>query len=144
MTIPADEIAIGREAEALLVIGAAVRQYPGSAVMPARLSAPGLEIHRSLELEGWSNASLRLAAFFEDLATHWDGWVGEKVWEDDAATFRLRATHDGKGLVLLQVEVANLPYEAVGTWTARVAVPIEPGALDGISASMRELTRWPA
>ena len=143
MTAQPDSIAIGREAEALLVIGAARRQYPGSAIMPAHLSAPGLEVHRSIELEGWSNASRGLTAFFDELAAQWNGWAGVKKWSDDNATFGFSATHDRKGLIVLVVEVANLPHDAPGMWSARISVPVEPGALDHIAARMRDLARWP-
>ena len=44
---------------------------------------------------GWDGGFSTLAAFFSDLAEHWRGWQGERVFESIEGDLRIRATHDG-------------------------------------------------
>jgi hypothetical protein len=52
-----------------------------------------------------------LATYFEGLAASWRGWTGEKAWHDDEGQVSLIAIHDGKGLVMLDVEIRDMAYQ---------------------------------
>ena len=137
MTDDDGAVTIGRTSGAALVVGAAARDGEGGVRVPVRLAAPGLAANAVIELESWNAGPARLAAFFDDLAARWRGWDGPKEWADDGGTFSMSASHDGKGLVVLDVRAGNLPYEWPGAWSARVQVPVEPGSLDGIALIIR-------
>jgi len=134
------DVLIGREADAAISLGAPLADPSGYVTrIPVRLVAPGVGASGMIELESWNGGLPRLPAFFDELATGWRGWAGTKDWRDDAATFEMSASHDGKGLVLLHVLLRSLPYDAPGTWRVAVEVPIEPGALDAIASRIRLL-----
>jgi hypothetical protein len=48
-----------------------------------------------------------IADLFADLAEHWRGWSGQKVWENNEHTLRLEATHDGLGHVGIDVHLTS-------------------------------------
>jgi hypothetical protein len=132
-----DEMIIGRPAEAALSLGLAEKDREGGGRVPVRLQAPGLSATGTIELEAWSGGLGRLVAFFDDLAAHWDGWEGLKSWGDDGGVFSMSASHDGKGLVVIEAAARSLPYDDTGSWALRLRVPVEPGQLKRIAAGVR-------
>lgn len=133
------EVTIGREPGASIAIGRARVDSTNAAVIPIRIIGSGLQASGAIELGGWSGGIARLPSFFEDLATHWRGWSGTKTWDDDEGCISMSASHDGKSLVILHVEVRSLAYQGPGEWAASAEVPIEPGALDRIASEVRAL-----
>jgi hypothetical protein len=74
----------------------------------------------------------QLALFFEDLASSWRGWEGEKTWHALETPFYLSATHDGLGHITLSVRVEEgwVPP----TWSAKTSLVLEAGSLDELAA----------
>lgn len=50
-------------------------------------------------MSDYSREALQLDRYFGELATHWQGWKGDKAWE--ALGLSLAAWHDGLGHVTL-------------------------------------------
>jgi hypothetical protein len=77
--------------------------------------------------------------YFADLADRWRGWPEAKEWRDAGGTCGLSATHDGKGLVVIRVQLRSLSYDWPGHWTTVVDVPIEPGVLKDVADRLRRM-----
>lgn len=135
----ADEVIVGREAEAAIAVGMPTVEHGGEARVPIRVVAPGITASATIELAAWSGGLPRLPAYFDDLAAAWRGWAGAKDWTDDEGAVAISATHDGKGLVLLRVTVTNTGYAAPGSWQVTADVPVEPGALSTIAEAIRSV-----
>ena len=133
------EVRIGREAEAAAFFGRPILARQGSARVPIRIVARGVDVSGIVELEEWNGGLARLPEFFDDLAKNWRGWSDTKQWQDDGPTFEMSATHDGVGSVTIHLELRSLPYDAPGSWKLAVEVPIEPGALEAIARAIRRL-----
>ena len=78
---------------------------------------------------------LSLQRFFEDLATNWKGWKGEKQWSALEHAFSLTATHDRLGHIELAVDLRS-GWDA-SDWRTRGTLSIDAGALDEIAAQVR-------
>jgi hypothetical protein len=132
-----DEVRIGMDPGAFAVVAPPILDPHGCGRIPVRIEANGLRA------SGVAEMVLRpvtdLAAYFDDMARAWRGWAGEKTWADDDGQVDLRATHDGKGAVDLEVELRDMAYQGPGHWNARAIVPIEPGALDKIAVDLRAI-----
>lgn len=130
---------IGREGVAAARLAAPTIDEFGSAFVPIRLSAGGLTASGRIELEEWSGGIGRLAAYFSDLALHWQGWTGTKDLRDDGPEVSLSAAHDGVGRVTLTVSISNPLYaEAWTSWSVVLAIAIEPGELGRISTQINQ------
>lgn len=73
---------------------------------------------------------------FDDLASNWCGWIGEKRWEDHDGTVQLIATYDRTGHVLLTVILRIYPY---GEDRVQVTLLYEAGSLERISRLVSDL-----
>lgn len=135
----AAEVRIGVGPGAGISIGRPQVDAWKTAVLPIRISGGGIEAVGAIELGSWSGGLARLPAFFEELARDWRGWAGPKHWNDDEGCVSMDATHDGKGLVVLHVEVRSQAYQGPGEWTTSVEVAIEPGSLDRLADGLRNL-----
>jgi hypothetical protein len=88
--------------------------------------------------EFWSGVeTLHLAEFFEELARDWKGWAGDKTFSVVEHDLGLRATHDGKGHVLLWVRLGTHGAEDDKTWHVVVPLPLEAGGLERVAARTR-------
>ena len=139
MTEPRDGVQMGREAEAVLTLAHPVPATDGSSQIQIRVSSPGLNASATANLEDWNGGRKALIEYFQDLAQSWRGWTDAKEWRDASATCNLSATHDGKGLVVLRVQLRSLPYQWPGHWTTVVDIPLEPGALDQTASAIAQL-----
>jgi len=72
--------------------------------------------------------------FFEDLASNWRGWFGEKCWKDLDETVQLIAKCDRGGHVCLTVILTILPEDQL-----RVSLMYEAGSLESMSRLVSEL-----
>jgi hypothetical protein len=71
-----------------------------------------------------------IADLFEDLAEHWRGWSGQKVWENNEHTLRLAATHDGLGHVEIEVHLTRYAH---AEWEASGSIMLDAGDLRGLA-----------
>src|ERR1035437_1138464 len=58
----------------------------------------------------YADVPSRLAAFFRDLATHWQGWSGKKDWRSLEGELSFTATSDSTGHTSLAVRLRSGPY----------------------------------
>ena len=89
---------------------------------------------------------LRLADFFDDIAAGWRGWDGEKVWYSDGVRLILKATHDGRSRVEIDVYFSHgFAYtvedarEHPGDWRVSTSIAVEPGQLEARAAEVHRL-----
>ena len=103
----------------------------GSAeLLRARVRAPGLDCERDAYEYGGYEA---LAAFFEDMAGSWRGWLGERVFASLEGDLEIVAVHDGR-----HVELAvRLRQFGPGDWTVSATVIVDPG--EDLAASARSV-----
>jgi hypothetical protein len=140
-----EDVVIGRQGEAAVTFGPPVVASDGSGMrIPLHLTAGGLNARTAVELESWSGGARRLVQFFADLAASWQGWTGTKDWKDDGPGVSISATHDGVGLVIL--DITSDPFAGLhrpGSWKVAVRVPVEPGSLDFVAARLAALVQEP-
>jgi hypothetical protein len=67
-----------------------------------------------------------LIDFFDDLATHWQGWTGTKSYESLERNLRLTARVDGTGHVLMAIELKS--HHIDHQWSVSTQIRTEPGA----------------
>ena len=77
-----------------------------------------------------------LAAFFRDLAAHWQGWSGQKEWGSLEGELSFTATSDSTGHTSLAVRLRSGPYPF--DWTLTTVLFIEAGQLEPIAKKMEE------
>ncbi len=70
-----------------------------------------------------------LVSFFEDLATNWKGFEGEKTWSSLEGEFSLVCKSDNTGHFELEAKITNI-YD---TMCARKSIYIESGQLENIA-----------
>lgn len=78
-----------------------------------------------------------LAAFFDALADEWRGWTGDKVFSSVEHDFVLRATHDGRGHVLLWVRLGTHVAADAKSWLVTAPLALEAGQLERLATSIR-------
>lgn len=100
----------------------------------ARLNA-GLHAH-GLEAETVVGTHMfqGIGAFFTDLATHWQGWQGERVWQSLDGELQLAAKSDRTGHVYLQVDLRDAVQDR---WRLTAALVLEAGQLDLLATTAR-------
>jgi Family of unknown function (DUF6228) len=101
----------------------------------AELYADGLKAATSFWL-GPEGVEERLDVFFERLAADWRGWAGARVWENMEGGLFLTCTHNGKGTVVVHVELRHL---SGSDWTAKANVFVDAG--EELSTVTRDLRR---
>ncbi len=77
-----------------------------------------------------------MAAFFRDLAAHWQGWSGQKEWGSLEGELSLTATSDSTGHTSLAVRMRSGPYPF--DWTLTAMLLIEAGQLEPIAKKMQK------
>lgn len=70
-----------------------------------------------------------LAAWFEEMASDWTGWKGEKKWGDLENRVLLSATADSMGHIKMRVTLAGQDYDS----ELRVNIMFEAGQLEGMA-----------
>jgi hypothetical protein len=135
MTTAEREVLIGADPETSLAIGASVPDAHGCQQIPFRIV--GGAIHASAGAVLVERPATDLSCYFDGLARDWRGWTGAKEWRDDEGHISMSAVHDGKGTVLLTVQIRNKADRSSGHWAATAVVPIEPGQLDRIASEVR-------
>ena len=108
--------------------------------IPLRIVARGVDVGTVVDIESWSGGIKSLIDYFGDLSRAWRGWSGPKEWNDDGPSVSMSATHDGVGLVKLDVTAeSHSGWDGEGSWTVTVRVPIEPGALTAVATELEAL-----
>lgn len=77
-----------------------------------------------------------LASFFSDLAVHWKGWEGEKVWHSVEEDFALSCTSDGLGHVAMKVTLKSGSYE--DDWRVQAVIHLDAGKLEEVASKVKE------
>lgn len=70
-----------------------------------------------------------LAEWFDEMASDWKGWKGEKKWGDLESRVLLSATADSTGHIKIRVTLAGQDYDS----ELRVNIMFEAGQLEGMS-----------
>jgi hypothetical protein len=86
--------------------------------------------------ERFSGDTLRLDAYFNELAEHWRGWNGDIEWE--ALGLRLAARHDGLGHVTIDATLDE-DYVAANRWRVRASLVLDAGTLRRLAREARVL-----
>ena len=108
--------------------------------IPLRIAASGLDVQTMVDIESWSGGTKSLVDYFGDLSAAWRGWSGPRDWNDDGPNVSMSATHDGVGLVKLEVRAgSHSGWLGEGSWTVTVRVPIEHGALTMVATQLEAL-----
>ena len=94
----------------------------------------GPEFHGGARV--YTDEPSHLAAFFRDLAAHWQGWSGQKEWGSLEGELSFTATSDSTGHTSLAVRLRSGPYPF--DWTLTAVVLIEAGQLEPIAKKMEE------
>ena len=136
-----NDVTFGLPGTATATLGQPVIASDASGMsIPLTLIADGMSAHCVVDLEAWSDGPKGLFAYFADMASVWRGWPGTKEWIDDGGYISMRATHDGIGHVALEISASpSAGWDGPGSWDLRITVPIEPGALEGISQRLESL-----
>ena len=71
------------------------------------------------------------SAFFDRLASQWNGWVGSETWRSTEGEFSIVATSDRTGHVRFAFNFLKPSQSAY--WTASAFVLVEAGQLDAIA-----------
>lgn len=79
------------------------------------------------------------AAFFDDLASHWRGWKGEKSWASLEGQLSFRATCDSLGHIQLRVRLRDDFGRA--EWTVEGTLELEAGQLEALARDAQPLRR---
>ncbi len=77
-----------------------------------------------------------LAAFFRDLAAHWQGWSGQKQSGSLKGELEFTAISDSTGHTNLGVRLRSGPYPY--DWTLATTLLIDAGQLESIAKKMEE------
>ncbi|NHQ94359.1 DUF6228 family protein [Janthinobacterium lividum] len=70
-----------------------------------------------------------LVAWFDEMASDWQGWKGEKKWGDLESRVLLSATADSTGHIKMRVTLAGQDYDS----ELRVNIMFEAGQLEGMA-----------
>lgn len=76
-----------------------------------------------------------LAAFFEDLAVQWKGWVGAKEWHSVEDDFALSCMSDGLGHAALRVTLKGGLYE--DDWCVHAVIHVDACKLEDLAAEVK-------
>ena len=76
----------------------------------------------------------RFDEYWADIAEHWRGWSGAKVWTSLEGDLELKATCDKGGHVVLE---ATLQHGTPWTWQTGIRLSLEAGQLEGIALAAR-------
>ncbi len=77
-----------------------------------------------------------MAAFFRDLAGHWQGWNGQKEWGSLEDELSLTAASDSTGHTSLAVRLRSGAYPL--DWTLAAMLVIDAGQLELIAKQIEE------
>ncbi len=128
-----DRVSIGSD-ETKLDLQCVDRRLDGAAeLLRARLVAPGLDVERDVyEFDGYA----ALAAFFDEIASSWRGWVGEREFSSLEGELEITAIHDGHVRMSVRLNQSSRP----GEWTVDAKLTIDPGEdLKAAADSVRAL-----
>lgn len=93
-------------------------------ILDVAVRAEDLEASKGVH-GGYGDGSELLVRFFEDLATSWRGWDGERVYESIEHDLRIAATHDGH--VRLAIELSWQHVDPGHGWRAEIAIRLDAG-----------------
>lgn len=90
--------------------------------------APGFHAEIRVENPGFGFPP---SVLFEDIASHWSGWNGEKGWSALEGECAFAATCDSTGHITLTLRL--LPHALPPCWHAQVALVLEAGSLERVA-----------
>lgn len=103
----------------------------GSAeLIDVQLTAGGLVARASITF-----FATDFAHFLKELAEHWKGWKGVKVFKTLESDFLIKAVHDGVGQVTLAVELISQSED----WRINADIPVDPGQLDSAQIEAKDV-----
>ena len=102
------------------------------------VSIKNYEVQAETRASSFMAPSLR--DYFQDIATCWRGWEGEKRWATLEGELELTATADKTGHIRLAIFL-RAPYTGYH-WELRSALELEAGQLDSIASNVS--AAWPA
>jgi hypothetical protein len=119
----------------LLVVGAVPRGltgYDGCHFDVSLVSTPLSASVRVYDIQpqNWS-------AFFQDLATNWKGWSGEKKMESLERHLAVVATSDSLGHISLRVKLRDI-IPGTADWRAEGTLVVEAGQLERLANDARK------
>lgn len=79
-----------------------------------------------------------LALYFQELADHWNGWDGCKIWESVEGDLKFDATYDILGYVNLTVSLIKNQGN-LSEWKFVGVLRVELGSLDAYAKSFKNL-----
>ncbi|MFW7381046.1 MAG: DUF6228 family protein [Oligoflexus sp.] len=79
-----------------------------------------------------------LALYFQELADHWNGWDGSRIWKSVEDDLQFDATYDILGYVNLKVSLIK-NQGSLSEWKFVGVVRIEVGSLDPYAKSFKSL-----
>jgi hypothetical protein len=94
----------------------------------------------SIEQRASAYLAADLGAYFTDLATHWQGWKGRKLWSTLEGELELSASSDSVGHITLAFSL-NQGFSG-GAWRLQGELELEAGALESLATEVREV--WSA
>ncbi|GAA1096793.1 hypothetical protein GCM10009668_11950 [Nocardioides dubius] len=127
-----DAVVLGESGRTLTFSDPQARDASPSDFLTVAVVGPDLRASRQV-YAGWENGFSTLAAFFADLADHWRGWSGQRVFESIEGDLRILATHDGH--VNLQVRL----WETTEPHGWRVESEIRVDAGEALSRAANEV-----
>ena len=85
-----------------------------------------------------SYLSRGLGDYFNEIATNWAGWSGERTWSSLEGELALRATSDRTGHIYVSVA---LQRESPAQWQLEARLTIEAGQLERIALAVLAFER---
>jgi hypothetical protein len=80
---------------------------------------------------------LDIVPFFDDLANHWRGWEGAKIWGSLEGQLKLACTRDKLGHLFLRVTLQdNL---GAADWLAGATLELAAGDLEQLAAAAKSI-----
>ena len=92
------------------------------------LEAPDFHASTRVENPGYGHPPSQL---FQELATHWSGWSGPKVWRAMEGELEIAATSDSVGHIKFELKVPT--YSEASHWSASAWVVVEAGQLERLA-----------
>jgi len=112
-------------------------------LLDVRRNTDGQVTHYSLQLTGPQfNVALRVndemlhappTDFFADMAAHWRGWAGDKIWGSLNDEYNLHATSDNRGHITLVWFLQGGGHRSGQGWCAKFTQALEAGQLQKLS-----------
>lgn len=72
-------------------------------------------------------------SYFEDLASNWRGWAGEKQWSSLEGEFKISSESDSLGHITMEFAL-----ESYGNWSAQIIINLDAGQLEDTAQKIKQ------